>query len=77
MIVDAHQHFWNLEREPLPWMTDEHARDQRGRSSRPTSSRCSTRAGVDDTCSCRRPAPTSDTDAMFAQRGAARRGSAP
>ena len=26
VIVDAHQHFWNLEREPMPWMTDEHAR---------------------------------------------------
>jgi L-fuconolactonase len=25
MIVDAHQHFWNLERAPLPWMTDAHA----------------------------------------------------
>ena len=25
MIVDAHQHFWNLEREALPWMTDDHA----------------------------------------------------
>ena len=26
MIVDAHHHFWNLEREPLPWMTAEHDR---------------------------------------------------
>ena len=25
MIIDAHQHFWNLEREPMPWMTAEHA----------------------------------------------------
>jgi L-fuconolactonase len=25
VIVDAHQHFWNLEREALPWMTDDHA----------------------------------------------------
>jgi L-fuconolactonase len=25
MIVDAHHHFWNLEREALHWMTDEHA----------------------------------------------------
>jgi L-fuconolactonase len=24
VIVDAHQHFWNLEREQLPWMRDEH-----------------------------------------------------
>ncbi len=25
MIVDAHHHFWNLERAPQPWMTAEHA----------------------------------------------------
>jgi L-fuconolactonase len=25
VIVDAHQHFWDLEREAMPWMTDEHA----------------------------------------------------
>jgi L-fuconolactonase len=25
VIVDAHQHFWNLEREDMPWMTAEHA----------------------------------------------------
>ena len=25
MIVDAHQHFWNLVREPMAWMTAEHA----------------------------------------------------
>ncbi len=25
MIVDAHHHLWNLDREKRPWMTDEHA----------------------------------------------------
>ena len=25
VIVDAHQHFWNLAREPMPWMRPEHA----------------------------------------------------
>ncbi len=25
MIVDAHHHFWNLERVAQPWLTDEHA----------------------------------------------------
>jgi len=25
VIVDAHRHFWNLEREALPWMTDDHS----------------------------------------------------
>jgi L-fuconolactonase len=25
MPVDTHQHFWNLEREAQPWLTDEHA----------------------------------------------------
>ncbi len=29
MIVDTHQHFWNLEREAQGWMTDEHARIRR------------------------------------------------
>src|SRR6478735_10923481 len=24
MIVDAHQHFWNTTRNPLPWMTADH-----------------------------------------------------
>ena len=24
MIVDAHHHFWNLDREAMPWMTDDH-----------------------------------------------------
>ena len=24
MIVDAHHHFWNLDREAQPWMTDDH-----------------------------------------------------
>ena len=25
MIVDAHHHFWNLDRQAMPWMTDDHA----------------------------------------------------
>ena len=25
MTVDTHQHFWNLEREAQPWLTEEHA----------------------------------------------------
>jgi L-fuconolactonase len=25
VIIDAHQHFWDLEREAMPWMTAEHA----------------------------------------------------
>src|SRR4051794_3313473 len=24
-VVDGHQHFWNLERNPLPWLRPEHA----------------------------------------------------
>ena len=24
MIVDAHHHFWNTARNPLPWMTSDH-----------------------------------------------------
>ena len=72
MIVDAHHHFWNLEREAAA-LDDGRARRRSGaRSSPPTSSRCSTRAGVGATVLVQAACSDVDTDSMFEHAGAAR-----
>ena len=64
LIVDAHHHFWNLDREPQPWMTDEH--DVIRRTFEPADlapllhrARVGTTVLVQSACS------DSDTDSMF------------
>ena len=57
MTIDAHQHFWNLRREPMPWMKPEHvviARDFEPSDLRPLLDACR----IDGTSSSSRPAPT-------------------
>ena len=71
MIVDAHQHFWDLEREAMDWMTDEHAVIRR--TFGPTELEpLLARAGVAQTVLVQAACSDSDTDSMFAQ--AARHG---
>jgi L-fuconolactonase len=64
MIVDAHQHFWNLEREPLPWMTDAHSAIRR--TFEPSDLEpLLARTGVSATVLVQAANTDSDTDAMF------------
>ena len=66
MTIDTHQHFWNLRREPMPWMTPEHAaiaRDFEPADLRPLLDAC----GIDRTILVQSACTDSDTDAMFAQ----------
>ena len=66
MIVDAHQHFWNLEREDLAWMTAEHAVIHR--TFEPADLEpLLLRAGVTKTVLVQAACTDADTDAMFAQ----------
>ena len=64
MIVDAHQHFWNLEREPMPWMTAEHAviRHTFGPADLEPLLQ---RAGVSRTVLVQAACSDADTDSMF------------
>jgi L-fucono-1,5-lactonase len=64
MIVDAHQHFWNLGREALPWMRDEHATIRR--TFEPSDLEpLLARTGVSTTVLVQAANTDSDTDAMF------------
>ena len=64
MIVDTHEHIWNLEREAMPWMTDDHAVIRR--TFEPADlSRCPTRAGVVNTVLVQAACSDADTDFMF------------
>jgi L-fuconolactonase len=64
MIVDAHQHFWNLERGPLPWMTDAHAAIRR--TFEPSDLEpLLARTGVSTTVLVQAANSDADTDAMF------------
>jgi L-fuconolactonase len=66
VIVDAHQHFWNLEREPMPWMGPAHAAIARAFEPddlRPLLDAC----GIDATILVQASCTDADTDAMFEQ----------
>jgi L-fuconolactonase len=66
MIVDAHHHLWNLEREALPWMGDQHAGIRRTfepQELEPLLVRC----GVTTTVLVQAANTDSDTDAMLQQ----------
>ena len=66
MIVDAHHHFWNLEREAQPWMTDEHAVIRR--TFEPVDLEpLLEQAGVDATVLVQSACSDLDTDSMFEQ----------
>jgi L-fuconolactonase len=64
MIVDAHHHFWNLDREPMPWMTDDH--DAIRRTFEPADLEpLLDRAGVGTTVLVQAACSDFDTDSMF------------
>ena len=64
MIVDAHHHLWNLEREPMPWMGD--ADTAISRTFEPTELEpLLERAGVSATVLVQAACTDSDTDSMF------------
>jgi L-fuconolactonase len=64
VIVDAHQHFWNLEREALPWMTDDHSLIRRTFEPLDLMPLLE-RAGVSQTVLVQAACSDSDTDFMF------------
>jgi L-fuconolactonase len=64
VIVDAHQHFWNLEREAMPWMTDEHAVIRRTFEPADLEPMLA-RAGVSRTVLVQAACTDADTDSMF------------
>lgn len=69
MIVDTHQHFWNLAREPMPWMRPAHAaiaRTFEPADLRPLLDAC----GIDSTILVQAACTDADTDAMFQQADA-------
>ena len=69
MIIDSHQHFWNLEREPMPWMRPAHAaiaRTFEPADLRPLLLAC----GIDGTILVQAACTDADTDAMFEQADA-------
>jgi L-fuconolactonase len=69
VIVDSHQHFWNLEREPMPWMRPAHAaiaRTFEPADLRPLLDDC----GIDSTILVQAACTDADTDAMFEQADA-------
>jgi L-fucono-1,5-lactonase len=65
LTIDTHQHFWNLRREPMTWMTSEHsaiARDFEPADLLPLLDACE----IDRTVLVQSACTDSDTDAMFA-----------
>jgi L-fuconolactonase len=64
VIVDAHQHFWDLEREAMPWMTDEH-RVIRRTFGPAELAPLLVEAGVAKTVLVQAACSDSDTDSMF------------
>jgi L-fuconolactonase len=64
VIVDAHHHFWNLERGALPWMTDAHSVIRR--TFEPADLEPSLQqAGVSQTVLVQAACTDADTDSMF------------
>ena len=64
MIVDAHHHLWNLEREARPWMTDAHSVIRRTFEPEdlvPLLEEC----GIESTVLVQSACTDSDTDSMF------------
>jgi L-fuconolactonase len=69
VIVDAHHHLWSLERDALPWMTDEHAVIRR--SFEPADLEpLLARSGVARTVLVQATCSDSDSDFMFERAGA-------
>ena len=66
MTVDAHHHLWNLEREALPWMTDDHGVIRRTFEPADLEPLLA-RAGVSRTVLVQAACTDSDTDFMFQQ----------
>jgi len=69
VIVDSHQHFWDPEREPMPWMGPAHAaiaRRLEPADLRPLLDEC----GIDSTILVQAACTDADTDAMFEQADA-------
>jgi L-fucono-1,5-lactonase len=69
VIVDSHQHFWDLAREPMPWMRPAHAviaRTFEPADLRPLLDDC----GIDTTILVQAACTDADTDAMFEQADA-------
>ena len=64
VIVDAHQHFWNLEREAMLWMTDEQAVIRRTFEPLDLEPLLA-RAGVSRTVLVQAACSDADTDSMF------------
>lgn len=64
MIVDAHHHFWNLEREGMPWMTADHAAIRRTFEPADLEPLLA-QAGVSRTVLVQAACSDSDTDSMF------------
>jgi L-fuconolactonase len=69
VIVDAHQHFWNAEREALPWMTTDHERIRRTFAPADLAPLLA-RAGVTQTVLVQAACSDADTDSMFAEADA-------
>jgi L-fuconolactonase len=64
VIVDAHHHLWNLEREPLGWMTDAH--ESIRRTFEPSELEpLLARAGISSTVLVQAANTDADTDSMF------------
>jgi L-fuconolactonase len=64
VIVDAHQHFWNLRREALPWMTDDHSLIRQPFEPSDLEPLLE-RAGVSQTVLVQAACSDADTDSMF------------
>jgi L-fuconolactonase len=64
MIVDAHHHLWNLEREPLAWMTDAHTSIRRTFEPAELEPLLAA-AGISTTILVQAACTDSDTDSMF------------
>jgi L-fuconolactonase len=65
VIVDAHHHFWDLERAAMPWMTDEHARIRRTFAPADLEPLLAS-AGITQTVLVQAACTDADTDSMFA-----------
>jgi L-fuconolactonase len=66
MLVDTHHHFWNLEREAQPWLTEEHAIIRRTFEPEDLEPLLA-RAGVERTVLVQSACSDLDTDSMFEQ----------
>ena len=66
MLVDSHHHFWNLEREAQPWLTEEHAVIRRTFEPEDLEPLLE-RVGVERTVLVQAACSDFDTDSMFEQ----------